>query len=575
MSKNNKKKKILLALLPFWDPMMPPQGIACLKSFLQKHGYSVCTAAVNMENRFLVAYDRYFDIIWKLVPPNRKGDFFHLGHFVLQNHLMAHIRYKKEAEYTRLVKELIYLNYYINVDGNTVFSLIGIIEQFYRDFEQYILDLLAKEQPGIFGVSVFKATLPASLFALKLTRERYPHITTIMGGGIFADHLAPASPNFEAVMEESRDYLDKVFVGEGELLLLRYLQGDLAPGKRFYTREDINGQALDFADKDVPDYSDFDVRQHPYICLGAIGSISCKYSCSFCNEKKFWGEFRSKDVRQTVREMTELYRRYGYQLFFMADAMLNPIASELAREFIRSPVVLYYDSYFRVDPGTGDRESTLLWRQGGLYRVRIGAESGSQHVLDCMSKGITPDQIAGTVSALAAAGIKITTYWVVGHPGETEEDFNETLRLVEEMKNDIWQVEIAPFDYYYSGQTNSEKWASQRKLLYPEEAADMLLVRTWILEPPPSRQETYDRLFRLRDHCTSLGIPNPYSIPEICQADERWHRLHKNAAPPLLDFKKQGNYLDECRRVKKILSAQIPQPDEGDFGFSDFTAEVS
>ncbi|MCP4153641.1 MAG: VacJ family lipoprotein, partial [bacterium] len=39
--KKTGKKKILLAILPYWDPMIPPTGIASLKTFLQKHGYTV------------------------------------------------------------------------------------------------------------------------------------------------------------------------------------------------------------------------------------------------------------------------------------------------------------------------------------------------------------------------------------------------------------------------------------------------------------------------------------------------------------------------------------------------------
>lgn len=561
------EEKILLILLPFWDPLIPHHGIACLKSFLQKHGYRVRTRGANIENRFLVLYDRYFDILKKNIPANRQGDFFHLGHFVLQNHLMAHTHYRNKIEYIELVKKIIFLNFYANVSEDQVFRLVDVLDEFYRRLEKYILDLLEEESPTILGISVYKTTLPASLFAFKLTRERYPHITTIMGGGIFADHLAPGSPNFEAVLEESQDYLDKIFVGQGELLLLKFLQGELDKTRRVYTLGDINEAVLDFADMELPDFSDFDVRNRPYICLGSTGSTSCRFQCSFCNEVKFFGKFRKKDVTQTVREMSELYKRYGYQLFFMTDSMLNPIITDLAEEFIKNPAVLYYDGYFRVDKDAGNIENTLLWRRGGFYRARLGVESGSQHVLDLIGKRITPEQIKNTVSSLAYAGIKTTTYWVVGHPGEREEDFKDTLRLAAELKNDTWQAECAPFDYYFSGQAYSDRWADKRMLLYPAEAKDMLVVQTWILDCEPSREETYERIFRFRAHCNQLGIPNPYSLPDIHKADERWRQLHKNAAPPLLDFKKKENYIDECRKVKKFLQVQCPKPDEGDFGF--------
>jgi radical SAM superfamily enzyme YgiQ (UPF0313 family) len=563
---NREPGKILLALLPFWDPLIPPQGIACLKSFLQGHGYRVTTKAANMERRFLVLYSRYFDVIEKIVPENRLDVLFHLGHFVLQNHMMAHINYKDEHEYNELVRELVYKNFYVDIPGSHVSELNQILIEFYRELENYFLDILAKETPDVLGLSVYKATLPASLFVFKLTRQRYPYIRTIMGGGIFADHLAEKSPNLEFFQEKAKDYVDKIFIGQGELLLLKYLRGELPPGQSIYTLKDLNGQVLDFAAAGLPDYSDFNLNQHQNISLGATASTGCKFQCSFCNEVKFFGKFRKKDPAQTAREMMALYREYGYQLFFMTDAMLNPVIFDLAAELIDSGVTLYYDSYLRVDRETADIENTLLWRRGGFYRARLGVESGSQRVLDLIGKGITPGQIKAAVSGLAYAGIKTTTYWVIGHPGETEDDFRQTLDLVTQLKNDLWQAECAPFDYYYSGQAHSDRWAPRRKLLYPENAKDLLIAQTWILDLEPSREETYRRLFRFTEHCRKLGIPNPYSINEIHSADQRWRKLHKNAVPPLLDFQKR-NFIDDTGKVKKLNFVLDKWQDQGDFVF--------
>lgn len=569
--RENKKKpqKILLALLPFWDPLIPPQGIACLKSFLQPYGYRVKTAAVNMEGRFLLLYDRYFKIIKEIIPQNRKEMLFHLGHFVLQNQMMAHINHGEEKEYIELVKILVYKNFYVDIDTSKVHELKKILEEFYTQLESYFVELLEKEMPDVLGLSVYKTVLPASLFVFKLTREKYPHIETLMGGGIFADHLAPGSPNFELILEKTRDYVDKVFVGQGELLMLKYLRGELDNTKRVYTLDDIQGKVVDFSTLDIPDYSDYHARDNRFFSLGATGSVSCKYQCSFCNEVKFFGKYRKKEPAQTVREMIRLHRKYGYQLFFMTDSMLNPVVTDLAKEFIKTGVSLYYDSYFRVEKDTGNREDALLWRRGGFYRARIGVESGSQHVLDLIGKGITPQQIKATLSSLAYAGIKTTTYWVIGHPGETREDFLQTLELVSQLGNDIWQAECAPFDYYYSGQNHSDQWADKRKLLYPADAADMLIAQTWILDCEPTREETFQRVFRFGEHCRKLGIPNPYSLDEIYKADQRWQKLHKNAVPPLLDFQKKGVYIDETKNVKKLHFAQNTTSWEaqGDFIF--------
>ena len=47
--KSISKEKILLGLMPIWDPLIPPLGISYLKSFIQNHGYHVKTMDANVE----------------------------------------------------------------------------------------------------------------------------------------------------------------------------------------------------------------------------------------------------------------------------------------------------------------------------------------------------------------------------------------------------------------------------------------------------------------------------------------------------------------------------------------------
>jgi radical SAM superfamily enzyme YgiQ (UPF0313 family) len=189
-----------------------------------------------------------------------------------------------------------------------------------------------------------------------------------------------------------------------------------------------------------------------------------------------------------------------------------------------------------------------------------------------MGKKITPSQIKETVASLAHAGIKTTTYWVIGYPGETEEDFQLTLDLVEEMKDDIYEADCNPFIYFLTGQVESQRWAGKNKrLLYAPEFQDMLMLETWVLETPPSREETYRRLNRFTEHCKKLGIPNPYTLREIHGADQRWKKLHTNAVPPLMDFLQAKNSgtisINENRHLEKIVPGRNMPQVEGDWGF--------
>jgi hypothetical protein len=563
-------KKILLALMPYWVPLIPPMGISCLKSYLAAHGFEVKTVDANVEPRFQEVIDRYFDLLKEYIPAGKQGNIYNLGNEVLRHHMMAHLHSRDENQYIGLVKQLVYQTFFTSLGDDRVIPLNRLLETFYTRLREYVLDLLEKEKPSILGLSVYTVTLPASLFTFQLAKEIDPGMETVMGGAIFTGELDLRSPNLEYFLEHT-PYIDKIFVGEGEELFLDYLRGELPPQQRVYTLADIDNRLLDLDKSSVPDFSGLELRYYPH--LASYTSRSCPFNCTFCSEKVFWGKFRKKKAARIVEELTRLSGQYKTQLFLMADSLLNPVVKELSETIIDEGLSFYWDGYLRADPSVCNTDNTIQWRRGGFYRARLGLESGSPSILEAMGKKITPARIREAVSALAQAGIKTTTYWVIGYPGETEEDFQQTLDLVEEMKDDLYEADCNPFAYFLTGQVESDRWAEKNRsrLLYPPEARDMLMLQTWILDTPPSREETYDRVNRFVAHCRALGIPNPYSLRDIYQADERWRKLHANAVPPLaefLDAKNKGiTPIDENKRVKKIVLGQTIPEITGDWGF--------
>jgi radical SAM superfamily enzyme YgiQ (UPF0313 family) len=559
------KEKILLALLPFWPPQIPPLGIACLKGFLRAQGFKVKTVDANIEEAFNEIDNKYFDTLKEYVPENKRGNFYNIGQDVLRNHMMAHLNKKNEKEYLDLVKLIIYNTFYTPVDDDRVLQLNRVLSEFYKRLENYIFDLLGKEKPTLLGLSVNRGNLPASLFTFKQTRKKYPQIKTVMGGPVFAQSLCKGTSDFDYFLKKTRDYIDKIIIGEGEHLFLKLLQGELSESRRVHTVEEINNEILDLSTVDIPDFSDLKLRFYPN--LAAYTSRSCPFQCSFCSETVYWGKYRKKPAGQIVDELTRLYTKHNHQLFLMCDSLLNPVVDEVAETFINSDDSIYWDGYLRIDKNTCDSEKVLRWRRGGLYRARLGIESGSPHVLEAMGKKIPIKQIKASISTLAHAGIKTTTYWVIGHPGETEEDFLLTLDMLEELKDDIFEAWCSPFNYYLTGQVKSRQWAEKSTLLYPRDAKDMLVVQTWVLDCMPSREQAYARMNRFVAHCSKLGIPNPYSLIDFYKADERWKELHKNAVPPLVDFENSHIYIDENKKVKHLVTAQKKLSDDLSFGF--------
>jgi radical SAM superfamily enzyme YgiQ (UPF0313 family) len=563
------EEKILLALLPFWDPQIPPLGIACLKSFLQQHHYDVKSYDANLEFEFRELFDDYFAKLKKMIPTDKQGNIFNIGNQVLRNHMMAHLNHLDESKYMELVRTLVEKTFFTRADEDLIKELDEILKEFYSRLRCYFLNLLEKEKPTVLGLSVYGDTFPASLAAFKMAKEWNPSIKTVVGGGIFADQLAPGSSDLDYFADGTRDFIDKIIIGEGEELFLRFLQGELDKSQRVFTLKDIGSTGLDLSTvtMDIPDFSDFDLSYYPH--LAHYGARSCPFQCKFCSETVNWGRYRRKDVHQTVREFMQLYKKHSHQLFLMTDSTLNPIITDLSNACVKSHMAIYWDGFLRADRHVCNTENTLLWRRGGFYRAKLGLESGSQRVLDLMNKRITVEQSRKVLAALAYAGIKTTTFWLFGFPGETEEDFEKTMKFIEECQDNIYEADCNAFNYYLTGQANSEEWFKKNKSvrLYPKWAKEMLITETWILDCEPSREITYSRVNRFVKHCAELGIPNPYSLKDVYMADQRWKKLHKNAVPSVVELKGKDTYIDESRHVKEFITAAHRDLENEDFDF--------
>lgn len=571
---SNSDKKILLLLMPFWPPLIPPMGLSCLKGYLQERGYSVKTVDLNIDGGFRSIYDEYFAVLDETVPADKRGNFYNMGIDVMQNHMTAHMQQNlpgsQGMDYLDLLELIVQRNFFCQLEVSDLKRLDQLIARFYDELAPYLSVLLEKEKPGVLGISVYKGTFAPSLFAFRQVKAQAPHITTVMGGGIFADQLAVGSPNFKYFLDQT-PYIDHIIAGEGELLFHGLLEGKLPKSQRVFTLNDTAGKMLDLSTAPQPDFSDFDLSR--YSQMAAYTSRSCPFQCGFCAETVNWGKYRRKDAPQVAEELLGLFRTYGYQLFLLSDSLLNPIVTDLARQLHNSKSPLYWDGYLRADAHVCDEDNVRLWRRGGFYRARLGIESGSPRVLELMGKKITPKQIKSAIAALAHAGIKTSTYWVIGYPGETEKDFSDTLRLIEAMKDNLYEVECNPFRFYPSGQVQSQNWMDRypHVPLYPEKARPSLIIQTWSMEDPRepvSREEIYSRVNRFAAHCAGLGIPNPYSWSEIHKADSRWKMLHPNAVPPLMAFKDTQAKIDECSHLQRVLRAQdtVPQDDD-DFDF--------
>ena len=145
-----------------------------------------------------------------------------------------------------------------------------------------------------------------------------------------------------------------------------------------------------------------------------------------------------------AEEMRQLkYERGAEHLWFADDIFgLKPRwVREFASEVEKVDAAVPFKMQTRVDLMTPDTVSAL--RGAGCAEVWMGAESGSQKILDAMDKGTRIDQIAKARQNLRHQGIRACYFLQFGYPGETWRDIQDTIRLVRDTRPDDIGVSVS------------------------------------------------------------------------------------------------------------------------------------
>src|SRR5262249_40562192 len=106
--------------------------------------------------------------------------------------------------------------------------------------------------------------------------------------------------------------------------------------------------------------------------------------------------------------------------------------------------------------------------QAGCKRINIGAESGSQKILDQIKKQYRVDQILTAADRAARAGIGLSYSFIAGFPGETDRDFQATLDVLKAIRGKGERIEASIFFYSPYPGTELVQDLQQRGLRLPE-----------------------------------------------------------------------------------------------------------
>jgi hypothetical protein len=183
-------------------------------------------------------------------------------------------------------------------------------------------------------------------------------------------------------------------------------------------------------------------RAHLY-----VWDKQCPYKCTFCRVST-GSNVKLSSPESVAASMAELLELEVGQLNFMTNE-LNPTLSYM-RRFIRAldPHLsgkrdLAWFTYLR--PDFMEAKDLADLRRLGCRLVRYGVETGSQRLSDQMRKDYRIETIEAVLKHASDAGIMNHINFLVGFPGETEEDVHQSLEFVDRVRPYVHSVRINPF----------------------------------------------------------------------------------------------------------------------------------
>lgn len=186
---------------------------------------------------------------------------------------------------------------------------------------------------------------------------------------------------------------------------------------------------------DMDRYRSVWLEHNGYFSLNAATTRGCPFKCNWCAKPIYGNRYNSRSPEKVVEELDMLYRKFRYDHIWFCDDIfgLKPgWVSRFAELVQEKKLPLHYKIQSRADLLLQENYIADLARSG-CETVWMGAESGSQKILDAMDKGTTVDQIREATRLLKKYKIQPAFFLQFGYPGETAEDIRLTIGMLNEL----------------------------------------------------------------------------------------------------------------------------------------------
>jgi anaerobic magnesium-protoporphyrin IX monomethyl ester cyclase len=196
---------------------------------------------------------------------------------------------------------------------------------------------------------------------------------------------------------------------------------------------------------DIEPYRKVWLTKHGYFSINVATTRGCPYSCNWCAKPMYGDAYNMRSPQHVVAELIYLKEKFAFDHIWFCDdifGLKRTWVADFASLVKKENLFFTYKIQSRADLLVQEKYVENL-AASGCTDVWMGAESGSQKILDAMDKGTTVEQIKAARRLLKQYKIKASFFLQFGYLGETMEDIQKTISLIKETLPDDIGISVS------------------------------------------------------------------------------------------------------------------------------------
>lgn len=203
-------------------------------------------------------------------------------------------------------------------------------------------------------------------------------------------------------------------------------------------------QAIPFPDRDaipIEKYLDVWKKHHGKRTLNISTQRGCPYTCKWCSTAVYGQSYRRNTPERVVAEILEMKEKYAIEALWFVDDVFtvsHKWLSDLHAEFKKNNLRIPFECITRAE--RLNDVVLLQLKEMGCFRIWIGAESGSQKIIERMDRRVTLETVQQMIRQTQLSGMEAGTFIMVGYPGESHTDVLATMDHIRKCNPDFLTI---------------------------------------------------------------------------------------------------------------------------------------